>query len=315
MQLSIEQRLNLLAVDIVRYRGPVILKDLEAAYIKQATLDLITPLVNNLMGKGAPPNYAMGFIAKYMSCMVWNKTAWVIDTSAAFNYESFYGMKPMNSHEAGIFEKVHAMLAASKDLSRVTSRFKVLVGNCMDLATGGRTKNGIESAYAYLNGKIDLGGLQVDRSIEDLLKSIDVQYDTGTSPDLLVGYLDARTPGQSTLWNLNNQHQPIPHQSEANIALGTGTPHVDTSYTGKQDPAQLQELELSKVTPVSSVGDLEFYFIRDDVHYVIARAYGTSPTGNPYFGAWVCFEHYTGKYIDHDKYRTDLFERLNLKVS
>lgn len=56
------------------------------------------------------------------------------------------------------------------------------------------------------------------------------------------------------------------------------------------------------------------HFQRDDVQYVITRGYGESPNGNPLQGSWICHEIFTGKYIDHDQYRSDLFERLNLKV-
>ncbi len=42
--------------------------------------------------------------------------------------------------------------------------------------------------------------------------------------------------------------------------------------------------------------------------YVVKREYGKSPNGNGFYGQWV-LRHADGTYIDHDIYRTDLFER------
>lgn len=61
-------------------------------------------------------------------------------------------------------------------------------------------------------------------------------------------------------------------------------------------------------------GNEHYHFQRNDVQYIITRGYGESPAGNPLHGSWICHEIFTGKYIDHDQYRSDLFERLNLKV-
>lgn len=57
-----------------------------------------------------------------------------------------------------------------------------------------------------------------------------------------------------------------------------------------------------------------YRFERDDVFYVISREYGVSPNGNPLQGAWVCRNYHTGDYIDHDRKRNDLAERLNIKL-
>lgn len=54
------------------------------------------------------------------------------------------------------------------------------------------------------------------------------------------------------------------------------------------------------------------YEVMDDL-FMINREYGISEVGNPYQGAWVCRKFHTGEYVDHDRYRNDLFERLNVK--
>lgn len=56
------------------------------------------------------------------------------------------------------------------------------------------------------------------------------------------------------------------------------------------------------------------YEVMDDL-FTINREYGISEAGNPYQGAWVCRNFHTGEYIDHDRHRHDLFERLNVKVA
>jgi hypothetical protein len=56
------------------------------------------------------------------------------------------------------------------------------------------------------------------------------------------------------------------------------------------------------------------YEVVDDL-FMINREYGISEAGNPYQGAWVCRNFHTGEYIDHDRHRHDLFERLNVKVA
>jgi len=48
--------------------------------------------------------------------------------------------------------------------------------------------------------------------------------------------------------------------------------------------------------------------------HVVAKEYGVSPVGNPFLGAWVFREMQTGKYIDHDHNRNDLFERNNIDI-
>lgn len=55
-----------------------------------------------------------------------------------------------------------------------------------------------------------------------------------------------------------------------------------------------------------------YHFEREDDFHVITREYGVSPQGNALQGAWVCRNYHTGEYIDHDRYRVDLFERLNV---
>lgn len=57
-----------------------------------------------------------------------------------------------------------------------------------------------------------------------------------------------------------------------------------------------------------------YQFERDDVFYVINREYGISPNGNPLQGAWVCRDYHTGNFIDHDRNRTNLAQRLNIKL-
>lgn len=45
----------------------------------------------------------------------------------------------------------------------------------------------------------------------------------------------------------------------------------------------------------------------------VAREYATlSPNGNLFNGHWVLRDA-TGKYLDHDQYRSDLAERQNIK--
>lgn len=63
---------------------------------------------------------------------------------------------------------------------------------------------------------------------------------------------------------------------------------------------------------MQTVGD-HHYFATDSLT-VVAREYGLSPTGNPYRGAWVLRELNTGKYLDHDANRHDLFERQKIKI-
>lgn len=65
---------------------------------------------------------------------------------------------------------------------------------------------------------------------------------------------------------------------------------------------------------VTLEGNEHYHFTRNDTQYVITRGYGKSPNLNPLQGAWICHEIFTGKYIDHDQYRSDLFQRLNLKI-
>lgn len=72
------------------------------------------------------------------------------------------------------------------------------------------------------------------------------------------------------------------------------------------EPTQPERVSSRKV-------ELEgYHFEREDDFHVITREYGLSPTGNPLQGAWVCRNYHTGAYIDHDRYRNDLFERLNV---
>lgn len=57
-----------------------------------------------------------------------------------------------------------------------------------------------------------------------------------------------------------------------------------------------------------------YQFERDDVFYVVNREYGQSPNGNPFQGAWVCRDYHSGAYIDHDRNRTNLAQRLSIKL-
>lgn len=66
-------------------------------------------------------------------------------------------------------------------------------------------------------------------------------------------------------------------------------------------------LELMK-----TVGD--HHYVAADSSIVATREYGLSPTGNPLKGAWVLREINTGKYLDHDCNRNDLFERNKIKI-
>jgi hypothetical protein len=56
------------------------------------------------------------------------------------------------------------------------------------------------------------------------------------------------------------------------------------------------------------------YYIAPDHTWVMAREYGLCPQGTPLKGRWVLREFHTGKYIDHDGNRHDLFERQQAKV-
>lgn len=47
--------------------------------------------------------------------------------------------------------------------------------------------------------------------------------------------------------------------------------------------------------------------------YAAQREQGTTPNGNPMAGRWV-LRNLQGEYIDHDKYRHDLFSRYDLIV-
>jgi hypothetical protein len=63
---------------------------------------------------------------------------------------------------------------------------------------------------------------------------------------------------------------------------------------------------------MKTVGD--HHYIAADSSIVAAREYGLSTTGNPLKGAWVLRELNTGKYLDHDYNRHDLFERNKIKI-
>lgn len=56
-----------------------------------------------------------------------------------------------------------------------------------------------------------------------------------------------------------------------------------------------------------------FTCMHGDDQLVISREWGISPANNPFYGAWVIRNMQTGEYIDHDRYRSDLFERNHLK--
>ena len=45
---------------------------------------------------------------------------------------------------------------------------------------------------------------------------------------------------------------------------------------------------------------------------IVKREYGLTPNGNPLSGRWV-YRDATGKLIDFDRYRHDLFEHNNLR--
>lgn len=59
----------------------------------------------------------------------------------------------------------------------------------------------------------------------------------------------------------------------------------------------------------------EYRFNRVDDEYVIVKEYGVSPNGNPFQGAWVCRNYHTGAYVDHDRYRADLSERIYVTLN
>jgi hypothetical protein len=63
---------------------------------------------------------------------------------------------------------------------------------------------------------------------------------------------------------------------------------------------------------MKTIGD--HHYVATDSRTVIAREYGLSANGNPYRGAWVLREFNTGKYLDHDHNRNDLFERNKIKI-
>lgn len=48
-------------------------------------------------------------------------------------------------------------------------------------------------------------------------------------------------------------------------------------------------------------------------NYVAQREDGTTPNGNQMAGRWV-LRNAQGEYLDHDRYRHDMFSRHNLKV-
>lgn len=93
---------------------------------------------------------------------------------------------------------------------------------------------------------------------------------------------------------------PIPKRSDIKIDVTNQRGH------GVQLPETAAVVTLQ--------GNDHYLFTRNDTQYVITRGYGMSPNLNPLQGAWICHEIFTGRYIDHDQYRSDLFQRLNLKV-
>lgn len=69
----------------------------------------------------------------------------------------------------------------------------------------------------------------------------------------------------------------------------------------------------TKVCVLSRAEGNHYEFFNSGDRYMVAREWGVSPMGNPFVGSWVIRHAEYGTYIDHDKYRTDLFERNNLK--
>ncbi|MNV60770.1 hypothetical protein D3C71_1532450 [compost metagenome] len=79
------------------------------------------------------------------------------------------------------------------------------------------------------------------------------------------------------------------------------------------DERHNKEVGMSEVIEMmQTVGD--HHYNATDGSKAIAREYGVSPNGNPYKGAWVLREFNTGKYLDHDYNRHDLFERNKIKI-
>lgn len=120
-----------------------------------------------------------------------------------------------------------------------------------------------------------------------------------------------------------NGIQYVPYVTSGDVKAFTTLADMDTGPLParsdvKIDVASRLRGTCVKVPAAAVVATLQgndlHHFQRDDVQYVITRGYGESPNGNPLQGSWICHEIFTGKYIDHDQYRSDLFERLNLKV-
>lgn len=111
-------------------------------------------------------------------------------------------------------------------------------------------------------------------------------------------------------------YAPIDGAKEFTTLTDMDTTQVPPRSDIKIDVAsRLRGVMLPAAAVVATLqGNEHYLFQRDDVQYVITRGYGVTPTGRPLQGSWICHEIFTGKYIDHDQYRSDLFERLNLKV-
>ena len=85
--------------------------------------------------------------------------------------------------------------------------------------------------------------------------------------------------------------------------------HSTVDLGPMNDPTTHKEADAVKKVTAASISIDAFLFYRNDEQYYVNREYGVSPQGNPLHGAWVIRNFLTGAYIDHDRYRSDLFER------
>lgn len=290
---SIVKRIEVLAQLSIKAGGPIsVANGSELKAMILGAVEIITNIVNNIIHANGSTEQAFKYAERFMSHMAWRDHAWQVRIDIQFDIEDFYTFKLVNTLDRAICFHIHSVLSNYPITPITYQRFHTLHRNCLSLASTLPTPMVSGVIKAYLTGKADLAGNACDRTQDELLATVDIQLAMGINPD----------------W----YGQPEPLRSDIQTSLQMGDRKAFNPVD--KDAANDNARDVNSIAVISSNGHQEFYFIRDDVHYIIARAYGTSPTGNPFFGAWVCNEHHTGKYIDHDKYRADLFERLNLKV-
>ena len=159
-------------------------------------------------------------------------------------------------------------------------RFHKIRANCHQLAHGHPTPVAASMVFNYLS----LAGTPCDPkpvSLGQFIEKIDIEI-----------------LGEQLVQSADTHPQPLVKE-----AAVKGEAEVEYRTSLGITPAELRTHD--KLIGFS-------YEVMDDL-FMINREYGISEVGNPYQGAWVCRKFHTGEYVDHDRYRNDLFERLNVK--